>query len=60
MRMRSIWVVPRGKSASSLCGRGFFFSEKKEDTDHMDMQEQLRKIQEEAAHQLENVRDKAG
>ena len=26
----------------------------------MDMQEQLRKIQEEAANQLENVRDKAG
>lgn len=25
----------------------------------MDMQEQLRKIQEEAANQLENVRDKA-
>lgn len=39
---------------------GLFLSEKKEDTDHMDMQEQLRKIQEEAANQLENVRDKAG
>ena len=26
----------------------------------MDMQEQLRKIQEEAANQLENIRDKAG
>ena len=38
----------------------FFFFEKKEDTDHMDMQEQLRKIQEEATSQLESIRDKAG
>ena len=39
---------------------GAFSFEKKEDTDHMDMQEQLRKIQEEATSQLESIRDKAG